>query len=277
MDDYRIIADSCCDLTDEMKIELHAQDTIPFYIHIAGETFTDDNNLKIPVLLQKMKACTSKMTTGCPSPQSFKDAFVKAGKSFAVTISSKLSGSFNSAQVGKQMAEEEGAQTYVFDSKSASSGEVLIAYKVRELIEKEKPFDIIVEEINQFIQKMRTFFVLDDISNLVKNGRMSKITGTIVNVLGIKPILGDRDGEIELFGKVRGAKHVTDKLVETIADCGRHIDGDDLVITHCNNLPLANELMEKAKSLLNFGKIHIIEMRGLSSFYACDKGICISF
>jgi len=278
MSDIRIISDSGSDLSDEMRAEAGVEETIPFFMNIGGETVTDDNTLSVPVLLQKMKACTEKMTSACGSPHDWKEAFIKAGKAVAVTLSQKLSGSYASACAGLKMAKEEaGCEGYVFDSMSAVSGETLLVYKIREFIDKGLPMAELIEKTEAFIKSMRTFFVLDDISNLVKNGRMSKITGTIVNVLGIKPIMGDRDGEIELFGKVRGANKIADKMVEMIAESGRVINGDDFVVTHCNNLPLAQEIVEKAKARFNFGKIRIVEARGLAAFYACDKGIVMSF
>ena len=279
METMRIITDSSGDLTDEMREELGAEEMIPFYLNIANETVVDDHTLSVSALLQKMKACGEKMTSACGSPQMWKEAFLKAGKAFAVTISQKLSGSYSSACVGLELAKEEESECegHVFDSMSAVSGETLLIYKIREFIDKGLPMGEIVEKVEAFIKKMRTFFVLDDISNLVKNGRMSRITGTIVNVLGIKPVLGDKEGEIELFGRVRGAHKIADKMVDIIAESGRKIDGDDFVISHCNNLPLAQEIVTKAKARFNFGKMLIVEMKGLSSFYACEKGIVMSF
>jgi DegV family protein with EDD domain len=276
---YKIIADSCSDLDVKLKKELYASDTIPFFINIDGETFVDDNNLNIHTLLAKMKACKTKMTTACPSPETFKDAFIKAGKSFAITISSKLSGSFSSAQIGGMMAKEEKEDTevYVIDSKSAVCGEVLVASKIRQMLDAGELAHVVKEKVEEFIENMHTFFVLNDISNLVKSGRMSKLAGKITSILGIKPLLGAKDGEIELFGKVKWKENIADKLLDMVSSCGRIINGDELVISHCNNLSLAKELKHKAKQRFNFGKIRTVATRGLSSSYACDKGIVMAF
>ena len=278
MEDIRIIGDSSTDLADEARAELGVGEIIPFYLNIAGEIITDDKTLNVSVLLQKMKACTVKMTTACGSPHDWKEAFVKAGKGFAVTLSQKLSGSYAAACAGLKMAKEEsGCEGHVFDSMSAVSGETLLVYKIREFIDKGFSMDEIIEKTESFIKSMKTIFVLDDVSNLVKNGRMSRIKGTLVNVLGIKPLLHGKDGEIELLGKVRGEKKIAEKMVDMIASSGREINGDDLVVSHCNNLLLAQEVIAKAKVRFNFGKIRIVEMKGLSTFYACDKGIVMSF
>lgn len=278
MNDFKIITGSSADLTDEMKDELGVLDTIPFYLHISGETITDDHTLSVPVLLQKMKDCTERMSTSCGSPEDWKAAFIKAKKAFGITLAKGLSGAYSAACAGLDMAKEESdCDGYVFDSQSAVSGETLLAIKLRGYINEGLPMEEIIKKTEEFILKMRTFFVLDDISNLVKSGRLSHIKGAIVQILGIKPILGDKDGKIELFSKVRGSKNIADKMVSMITESGRVIDGDDFVISHCNNLPLAQEIVDKAKTRFNFGKMRIVDMNGISSFYASNKGICMSF
>ena len=235
MSDFKIITDSSADLTEDMRIEFGAEKMIPFYMHILSETFIDDHTLNISLLLQKMRECTEKMASSCSDPEVWKTAFEKAKRAFAVTLSSKLSGSYASACAGLDMAKEDNpdCEGYVFDSQSAVSGETLLTIKLREFINEGLSMQEIIDKAESFISKMKTFFVLDDVSNLVKNGRMSNIKGVIVQILGIRLILGEKDGGIELF--------------------------------------------DKAKAQFNFGKMRIVEMKGLSSFYACDRGVCMSF
>ncbi|MCL2343444.1 MAG: DegV family EDD domain-containing protein, partial [Firmicutes bacterium] len=251
----------------------------PFYIEVGGETLIDDETLFLPELMSKMKACTGKMGSAIPSQEQWANAFVTAGGGFAVTISSKLSGMYQAAKIGLEMARDEvaGLIGHVFDSKSASCGEVLVALKIHQLQKSGMPFDIIVKMVEHFIGEMRTFFLLDDVSTLVKNGRMSKIKGTLVTVLGIKPILCDRDGEIDLSGQLRGAANVAPRLLDCITESKRDTDGNNLVIAHCNNPSLAEELRKKALERFHFARIIILETRGLSSLYASDKGIIFSF
>jgi DegV family protein with EDD domain len=278
MNDFRIITDSGADLTDEMRAELGAEEMIPFYLTIANEVITTDHTLSIPVLLSKMKACTEKMTSSCADPEAWKSAFEKAKNAFAITIASSLSGTYAAASAGLSLAKEKtDCVVHIFDSQTAVSGETLLAYKLREFINEGLTMPEIIKNTEAFIQKMKTYFILDDISNLVKNGRLSHITGTIVQILGIKPILGEKNGKIELFDKVRGYKNIADKMVLMIAKSGRVIDGDDFIISHCNNYPLAKEIVDKARAQFNFGNMRIIDMQGISSFYASDKGICMSF
>jgi len=279
MKDMKILGDSACDLTKELEAELGAKRAVPFFLDIGEETLVDDDSLSMPELLAKMKACVGKMGSACPSPAAWMESFIKAGGGFAVTISGKLSGMHQTAKLGLEMAKNEvaGLVGHVFDSKSAACGEVLVVMKIRQFIESGLAFAAIVHKVERFIEEMRTFVLLEDVSNLVKNGRMSKIKGTLVNVLGIRPVLCSKDGEIDIFGKLRGSSNVAGKLLDCIAQCKRRIEGNELIISHCNNLPLAEELRDKARERFGFGRIVILETKGLSSLYACDKGIILSF
>jgi len=279
MKDMKILGDSACDLTKELETELDAERAVPFFLDIGKETLIDDESLSMPDFLAKMKACVGKMGSACPSPTQWMDAFIKAGGGFAVTISGKLSGMHQVAKMGLEMAKNEvaGLIGHVFDSKSASCGQVLVAMKIRQFIESGLGFDALVSKVESFIEEMKTFVLLEDVSNIVKNGRMSKIKGTLVNVLGIRPVLCAKDGEIDIFGKLRGSSNIANKLLDCIAQCKRKMQGDVLVISHCNNLSLAEDLREKASEKFDFGRILILETKGLTSLYACDKGIILSF
>ncbi|MCL1791060.1 MAG: DegV family protein [Peptococcaceae bacterium] len=279
MKDMKILCDSACDLTKELEVELNAERAVPFYLDIGNETLVDDEHLSIADLMQKMKACTTKMGTACPSPAQWMEVFLKAGGGFAVTVSSKLSAMYQTAKLGLEMARNEapGLIGHVIDSKSASCGEVLVAMKIREFIERGFDFEAVIKRVEAFVEEMRTFVLLEDISNVVKNGRMGKIKGTIVNVLGVKPVLSNKDGELDLFGNFRGSTNVAVKLLDCVARCNRETDMKDLVISHCNNPSLAEELCEKAKARFGFRKVLILETKGLTSLYASDRGIVMSF
>ncbi|MCL2816932.1 MAG: DegV family protein [Clostridiales bacterium] len=279
MENLKILGDSACDLTKDLEAELNAERAVPFYVDVGNKTFIDDENLSMPDLMSSMKACTGKMGSACPSPGLWTDAFIKAGGGFAVTISSRLSGMYQAAVLGLEMAREKvpGLIGHVFDSKSAACGEALVALKIRQFVKSGLPLNGIIKNVENFIEEMKTFIFLEDISNLVKNGRMSRIKGTLINMLGIRPVLHDKDGEIELYGKLRGPSNVVDRLLDCISKYNRRIKGNELVISHCNNPALADELREKACKRFDFGRIIILETGGLTSLYASDKGIVFSF
>jgi len=279
MKNMRILGDSACDLNRELEIELNAERAVPFHVDIGDETFIDDETLSLPDLLSKMKACTTKMGSACPSPEQWKDAFIKAGGGFAVTISSRLSAMYQTAKIGLEMAKKEvsGLVGHVFDSKSAACGEVLVAMKIRRVIESGLKFDAVVKAVEGFVEEMKTLILLEDVSNLVKNGRMSKIKGKLVSVMGIKPVLCANDGEIDLFGKFRGSSNVAGKLLDYIPRFNRKTEGEDCVISHCNNPSLAEALRKEARERFGFGRILVLETKGLTTLYTSDKGVVISF
>jgi DegV family protein with EDD domain len=177
------------------------------------------------------------------------------------------------------MAEEEGlCDVHVFDSKSATAGETLIALKLHEFIDAGLSKAQIISKIEAFISNMKTFFVLGSIENLLKNGRLNKIVGKMINVLHIKPLMcADSDGNIALYGQVRSQNQIVQKLSDTIAKSGKNTEGESAVITHCNNPTLADQLFEAVKQRYHFKEVLVVPTRGLSSVYTCEMGVVIAF
>src|SRR5699024_8838655 len=167
---------------------------------------------------------------------------------------------------------------HVFDSLSASIGETLISMKINELIEKKfDKFDII-EEVEGYIEDMKTFFVLESLDNLVKAGRISKLLSHIGSILSIKPIMGaNDDGTIRLVEKTRGKKRAFKRLVEVIGEQGEKLEEKILGIAHCNAPEKAEKLKKQIEEMYNFKEVIIVETAGLSSAYANDGGIIIAF
>ena len=273
---YTLVADSCCDLTNELRAEWDVK-SVPLTLTLADESYTDDDTLDLPDFMARMKACKGRVGSAAPSPGQYADAFGK-DDAFAVTLSSSLSGSYDSAMAGKAMAEENGAKVHVFDSRSAAAAEVLLIVKLRKLIQDGLQKSEIIQKIEAFIKEMSTFFVLDNIDNLYKNGRLNRITATLISTLHIRPIMGaDRDGNIALVSHVQGWKQVVKKLADTIQTAGRDTTGQSLVITHCNNPTFAEELKAEIERRYRFAEILVLPTRGLSSLYANEKGIIIAF
>lgn len=275
---FKIIVDSCCDMTSELKKRIRAT-VIPLTINLGEKHFIDDETLNLETFLEKMKNCKSKIGTSAPSPLTYQEAYEGAHTSFAVTLSGNLSSSYSSANLGKNLLEPENRENvHVFDSKSASAGEILVALKIKELIDEGlKKLDIITH-VENFINGMKTYFVLDNIDNLLNNGRLNKTIGKLITTLNIKPVMGsDENGDIALFSHARGEKQIIEKLTNTIKKSGKETEGERIVITHCENLPLAQKLMNSIKKNYKFKEILIVPMRGLSSVYANYKGIIIAF
>lgn len=274
----KIIVDSCCDLTPDMKKEMGIT-SVPLTMMLGNTEYRDDEALDMDGFMADMKSFTGKSSSASPSPLLYQEAIEASDEAYVVTLSQKLSGSYNNAVIGSNQAKENAdGKAYVFDSKSASAGETLIAIKIFDLIKAGASRLDIIKTVNDFINEMKTYFVLENYSNLQKNGRLGKITGTIIQILNIKLIMGaDGNGEIALFEKCRGAKKMIHQLLSLIDKSGKDTKNKNLVISHCNNHSLADELKQLITERFNFKKVFVVPTGGLSSLYADHKGIVLAF
>lgn len=280
---YKIVADSCCDLfSKEYSTEKVSFSTAPLTITVGDVNFIDVESLDTKQLIAAMKVNKSAPKTACPSPESFMDEMEGYDNIFCVTLSSKLSGSYNSACLAAKSIKEKSPhkKILIIDSLSASAGMILIVNKLKELIESEQyTFEEISTKIIAFRNATRVRFVLHDMGNLIKAGRMSKVLGLVVSVLNIKPILGDDgEGEIKMCANVIGTKKAMMKLSEYPIDKAR-TNGPDtpIVITHCYNEEDALYLKDLLITKLGLTNIKVYLMRGLSSFYASAKGLILAY
>lgn len=275
---YKIVADSSCDLNSDLE-KIMDVSLVPFKIDVEKESFVDDKNLNVNELITAMRNSPNPIKTSCPSPGDFVEEYKDADTVFVVTISEQLSGTYNSAILAKDMMKEEQPDKFihVFNSKSASVGETLTALKINELIKQGISNLEIVEKVESYIEEMRTFFISEDLSNLIKNGRISKTQGLIANVLNIKPIMkATDDGNIEAVEKVRGSKKAFKRLVEIIGDSGVKFEDRIVAISHANALQKAIDLADELKRY-KFKDIIIVETKGLSTAYVNDEGVILAF
>lgn len=276
---YKIVADSSCDLNKEIK-EKVAIDLVPFNISVDDEHFRDDESLNVNHLIQAMKNSPNPVKTSCPSPGDFLEKYKEGDNVFAVTISANLSGTYNSALLAKDMAMDSDSNKFVhvFNSKSASIGETLIALKIDELIKKGLGNMEIVTKVEEYIEGMKTFFILENLDNLIKNGRISKTKGIIASVLNFKPIMGsDEEGNIKLIENHRGTKKSFNRLVELIGETGKDFQDKILAISHANAIDKALGLKEKIEKIYNFKEVIVVETKGLSTAYANDGGVILAY
>lgn len=278
---YKIIADSSCDLNEEIKDKLKVS-LVPFKIDVDDKKYVDDENLDTMELIDAMKKSPNPVRTSCPSPGDFAEQYksTAADNIFVVTISSNLSGTYNSAVLAKNIIKdtEPNKFIHVFDSKSASVGETLVAMKIHELIEEKVSHLEIIEKVEKYIKEMKTYFILESLDNLIKSGRLSKTKGLLANILNLKPILGsDGDGNIKLFENVRGTKKAFRRLVELIGETGENLEEKILAISHANALEKAEELKNEIQKRYKFKDIILVKQAGLSTAYADEGGIIIVF
>ena len=273
---YKVIADSSC----EMPQDYEWFQPIPFGLEVNGENFLDDENMDVPMLLEKIAKSPTCPKSSCPSPQDYLDAFkTEAEHIYIVTISQHLSGSFNSAMLAKSMYEEEhnDKKIAVVDSLSASGGESQIALLAMELEEQGKSFEEIENELIAFRDQMHTYFVLDNLETLRKNGRLSTTKAIVANTLHIKPVLRAEVGTIVQAAQTMGIKKALTKMVDIIGKNVVEPAKKRVIITHCNNLERAEIVKKLLMEKVGFENILIMHTRGLSSLYANEGGVIVSY
>lgn len=277
---FKIISDSSCDLTKEEINDLDVS-YVPFKITIDGKEFIDDYDFNLNDFLTDMENTKNPITTSCPSPFDYMEEIEKNKDRdiYLVTISSKLSGSFNAAQVAAKGAKEKYPDINIglIDSKSASAGQTRVVLKLLEYLKENNSFEETMDKITKYIDSQVTMFVLESMQNLIKNGRIKKSAGLIANVLNIRPIMRSNDGEIELYEMNRGMKKSLDKLMLAIGKLNKNTENGVLSISHVNAKERAESFAQKAKELYNFKDIVVRQTNGLSAGYADVGGIVIAF
>ena len=275
---FKIVVDSCCDLSPQLRKD-PCFVKVPLTIRSNGSVFVDDDTLDQADLLWAMRQSDQAPATSCPSPQDYLDAFQGADDVYVVTLSALLSGSHNSAEQARVLLEEEdpGKNVHVFNSCSASSGQVLAALKIRELAAAGLPFKRVVRETEQYIFQMQTLFVLESLDNLRKNGRLTKLQAAVTSALKIKLLCGATpEGEICKLGQALSMKQALAKLVDRIAADPQH-QGRTVAICHCNCLDRAFQVKQQIEAKCSAGEILILEAGGITTVYANDGGIVVAY
>ena len=276
---FSIIVDSCCDLTPEMRAD-PAFRSIPLTIRVGGRDFVDDQSLDTSLLIYAMDQSPDASSSSCPAPGDYLDAYRQAeGDLYVVTLSALLSGSHNSAWQAKQMLLEEQPERniHVFNSCSASAGEVLLAQKIYQLAQSGLPFDQVVAQTERAATDSNTLFVLENLDNLKKNGRLTKVQAMLTGALRIKLIMGSTpEGEICKRGQALSIKQALAKLVDIMAADERHV-GKILYIAQCLCPDRADQLWALAKKACQFSDVVITATRGLSSYYANSGGVIAAY
>ncbi len=276
---FKIIVDSCCEMTTQMQND-PCFVKIPLTINSNGRTFVDDETFDQAALLQSMKQTDDAPSTACPSPQTYLDAYqCGADDIYVVTLSALLSGSYNSAHQAKVMVTEDHPEinVNVFNSCSAVCGETAIALEIQRLAQSGLPFEQVVQQTEQFIQREKTLFVLENLENLRKNGRLTKLQAVVTGALKIKLFChATPEGEIGKVGQALTVKQALTKMVDKAAGDPDHV-GRPLVITHCNCPDRAIMVKEMIENKCQFSDIQITEAGGITTVYAYDGGIVIAY
>lgn len=276
---YKILMDGGTDLPKHI-VKDPSYKIIPITLMVGDKVFTDNGNLDQKEFLKVMKESQDSPKSACPSPDDYIREFAENGDTFVVTVSSQLSGSYNSALLAKRLYLEDNPdkKIEIIDSRSASVGQALIAMKIKELILEGHLFNDIVQKIKAFRSEMKTKFVLENLDNLRKSGRLSNLKAFIANALNIKPVMGGTpEGTICKLDQARGITKALITLAELVERDVKNAHERILAIAHCNCIERALFVKEEILKRVPFKDCIIVDTAGVSTMYANEGGIIIAY
>lgn len=277
--EYIIVMDSCGERAAEMKADARVI-SAPLTLQVDEYHIVDDDTFDQADFLKKVAASPNCPKSACPSPDYYREAFARAEKrAYAVTLSSELSGSYNSAVLAKDLLLEEcpDMQVHIFNSRSASVGETLITRKIQECEEAGMDFAKVVETVEQYIDSQNTYFVLESLDALRKNGRLSNLKAFVATALKIKPVMGSTpEGSIIQLDQARGINRALVKMVDYVVQNVEDPETKVLGVTHCN-CPARGEMVKNAiLERIKVRDVILLDTAGVSSLYASDGGVIIA-
>ena len=276
---WNIVLDSSCDLLPQHAFKNANLKIAPLTIRVGDKEFVDDETIDVPQLLDAMDKEKSASSTACPPPNAFYEHFLTADNVICICITSNLSGTYNAAVQAAEMVKEEYPEKniHVINSYNTAGGMVLLARMADQLIGEGVPFDEMCRKLDKYVNEVRLVFTLEKFDNLIKAGRMKPLVGKVVAALGIHLIAQASDiGTVELMFKVRGDDKTLEKMVDYMNE-QKDMTGKPVVISHCNNHKMVERLKKLIKEKCNTDDITVLGCKGLTSFYAMEKGILIGY
>ena len=262
---YKIVIDSCGELLDRWKTD-EKFESVPLTLTVGNEDIVDDESFNQAEFLEKVAQCPECPKSSCPSPEKYRQAFdCDAEHVYAITLSANLSGSYNSAVLGRNLLLEDKPEkkVYVFNSCSASAGETLIAMKIEECEEAGMEFEQIVETVEEYIQSQNIYFVLENLETLRKNGRLSNIKAFVASALKIKPVMnGTPEGTIVQLDQARGINKALVKMVDYVVENAKDSANKVLAITHCNCASRAEIVKEEILKRIEVKDVVVLDLTG---------------
>ncbi len=275
---WNLIADSSCDLPSAPLTEEILRTVIPMKLLLGDTEWRDDTSLDTDAFMTAMKHCHGAVKSACPAPGEFLDAYHMAEQNICICITSKLSGTYNSALQAQRLMQEECAEAKVFvlDSKATGGKMRLLLEYAQALAETDLPFAEVCDRLTAYRDSLELLFSLSSFGNLIKNGRMPRLKGTLATVMGIRPVAEAKDGDIEILEKPRGSRKallcIAEQMQKKKPQGARRV-----ILTHCQNPEDAAALAELIRNMWQDCQVEIASMGGLCSLYADEKGLIVAF
>jgi DegV family protein with EDD domain len=271
----RIVTDSGADLPKEV-VERYGILVVPLSMELEGNVY-QDGDISGKEFYDLMEGSRDLPKTSSPAPKAFADIFTNiptGDQIICLSLSSKLSGTFQSAQIGAELAER---RVSLIDSRAATLGMGILALHAAEMAKLGHGIQEIIQEINRRVEKLRVLIFLDTAKNIVKSGRIGKLAGSLVNMLNLKLLLTNNDGEISFLTKVRGKKLVLQRLLEMMEEHRQSLAGALIGISHGDNLLDAEELQQVIVERFQPKEVIVNYMGSCIGTHAGRGGLTISF
>lgn len=272
---YKIVADSSADV-----FALEGVDFACAALKIITDNgeYVDDAGLNVQHMVHDLHSYSGKSSSSCPGVGDWLEAFGDAERVFCVTLTSNLSGSWNSARMAKEAYEEEfpDRKVFVLDTLSAGPEVALIIDKIRELVLAGEDYESVCDAASAYCERTGLLFMLESMKNLANNGRVSPLVAKAAGLLGIRLVgKASDEGTLEPLDKSRGEKKALSTIVERLE--GEGYAGGRLRIDHCFNAAAAFNLKGQVEKRFPGAQVEIFRCGGLCSFYAEKGGLLVGF
>ena len=270
---YKIVSDSASNLLQGTQWF----QSVPLKI-LGQQEYIDDGTQNVAEMVHQLKHFKGKSSSSCPNVSDWLDAFEGHQCIFAVTITQRLSGSYNAAVQAANTYREEhpDARIYVIDSMAAGPEQAMIVDKIRTLMDQGLDPDQVMEQVKDYQGHLYTLFCLESLTNLARNGRVNPTVAKLAGVLGIRVCGEAQQGQIVPIHKARGAKKALNTLVEMIVERGFQ-DGCLLRVAHCLAPETAQALGDAILEKFPGARFQMETTGVLCSYYAEQGGLMIGF
>lgn len=272
----QIVTDSSCDLPEDL-INKYKIRVVPLSVIIDNKAYQEGVDISPLSFYEKMAHSSKLPKTSQPPPESFADIFRELsdiGQVLCLTISSKLSGTYQSACMGKELS---ATDTIVFDTLCGSLGHGLQVIKACELANAGCKISEITAELDQYRKKMNILILLNTLENIVKGGRLSRFQGSLARIMDIRLILHNVEGGVVLLEKVRGKQKFMHRVMQIIEKRCPDMSGMSAGITHFNNIQDAAGIKKILCDTFNPDEVYLNYMGPTMATYAGEGGMIVSF
>ena len=275
MDKIKIITDGSCDLSHEVLNKFNIN-VVPLGVSFGEEHYTAGVDIDNKEFYAKMKESKELPKTFCPSPENFcKEYQCEEDKIIVIALSSKLSGTYNSAVLARDLylSEHKEKDIRVIDSMTGSIGAGLLLIRAAKMISDGKDIDEIVEAIENLKEKISFYGTLETLENAIKGGRINPLAGKIIGALNFKAIVQIKDGVVKPIDKARGESNSIKKVANYITSSIEDTKDKILCLMHANCPEKAHKLLSIIEKTHKFDEVYISEVGPVMGTYTSEGAV----